>query len=128
MHEMAFQSLQVDGASTEPGRQKGQWQAHLSRILDGISALFSLACGSATLACMGVLEWSTLATIGVFVASLSTAIGSLMVIATAAVGVLAVLDMLRTYAVDDDAEEDALQALAAPPRRLGSMGGNKALK
>jgi len=121
----SMDSLEHDGASVKSLDERSAWQAYLSRILDGISALFSLACGSATLACMGVLEWSTLATLGVFVASLSTAIGSLMVVATAAVGVLALLDTLRTSANDEDADDDALQALAAPPRRLGSMGGKK---
>jgi len=121
----SMDSLEHDGASVKSLDERSAWQAYLSRILDGISALFSLACGSATLACMGVLECSTLATLGVFVASLSTAIGSLMVVATAAVGVLALLDTLRTSANDEDADDDALQALAAPPRRLGSMGGKK---
>ena len=128
MRGVALEPLQVNGVSPEPHGRRGGWQALLSHVLDAVSALFSLACGSATLACMGVLEWSTLATLGVFVASLSTAIGSLMVVATAAVGVLALFDTLRTSAADEDAEEDPLQALAAPPRRLGSMGGNKALK
>jgi len=121
----SMECLKDDANKVKSLEERGAWQAYFSRILDGISALFSLACGSATLACMGVLEWSTLATLGVFVAWLSTAIGSLMVVATAAVGVLALLDTLRTSADDTDADGDALQALAAPPRRLGSMGGKK---
>jgi len=40
-----------------PCRGPACWQSHLSHVLDGLSALFSLVCGSATLACMGILEW-----------------------------------------------------------------------
>ena len=40
-----------------PCRGPACWQSHLSHVLDGLSALFSLMCGSATLACMGILEW-----------------------------------------------------------------------
>jgi len=119
--EVPINPLKYKGVA-KPEGNRALWTAHLSH-LDGLSALFSLACGSATLACMGILEWSTLATLGVFVGYFSTAVGSVMVLATAVVGVLALVDTVRTSSKKfEEQEEEALQALAAPPRRLGSMG------
>lgn len=51
INALKFQSV------VPPCRGPACWQSHLSHVLDGLSALFSLMCGSATLACMGILEW-----------------------------------------------------------------------
>ena len=122
VQQMPTQSLDSHGR----GRKRGLWHSRVSLVLDGLSGIFSLACGTASLACMGIVEWSTLASLAVLVGSLSTAIGGLMVLATAVVSILAVVDTFRTrQSKENDAhlEEEALQALAAPPRRLGSMRG-----
>ena len=122
VQQMPTQSLDSHGR----GRKRALWHSRVSLVLDGLSGIFSLACGTATLACMGIVEWSTLASLAVLVGSLSTAIGGLMVLATAVVSILAVMDTFRTLqSKENDAhlEEEALQALAAPPRRLGSMSG-----
>ena len=122
VQQMPTQSLDSHGR----GRKRGLWHSRVSLVLDGLSGIFSLACGTASLACMGIVEWSTLASLAVLVGSLSTAIGGLMVLATAVVSILAVMDTFRTLqSKENDAhlEEEALQALAAPPRRLGSMSG-----
>jgi hypothetical protein len=168
--DVSINPLKYKSVVAEPRGKHGMWKSHLSHVLDGLSALFSLACGSATLACMGILEWrsvpcatyrcpahlmamllcclrtspsllppfhltsvvhvlcSTLATVVAFVGYLSTAVGSVMVLATAVVGVLALFDALRTPGPGPQGEKSALddgslQALAAPPRRLGSMKG-----
>lgn len=125
--DVSMNPLEYKSVVAEPRGKHAVWKSHLSHLLDGLSALFSLACGSATLACMGVLEWSTLATMVAFVGYLSTVVGSLMVLATAVVGVLALFDTVRTSGPGPEQEVSALddgslQALAAPPRRLGSMG------
>ena len=122
VQQMPIPSLDSHGR----GRKRALWHSRVSLVLDGLSGIFSLACGTATLACMGIVEWSTMASLAVLVGSLSTAIGGLMVLATAVVSILAVMDTFRTLqSKENDAhlEEEALQALAAPPRRLGSMSG-----
>lgn len=128
VQEVPINPLKFNGVGAAPHGKAAVWKSHLSHVLDGISALFSLGCVSCTLACMGILEWSTLATMVLFVGSFSTAMGSLMVLATAAVSVMAIIDTLRTGRdkhAASDLEEDALNALAAPPRRLGSMNGRR---
>ena len=56
VQEMPINPLKYNSVAKPEGK-RAIWKAHLSHLLDGLSALFSLACGSATLACMGVLEW-----------------------------------------------------------------------
>lgn len=116
--------LKYHGVGAKPHDKRASVACALSHVLDGISAVFSLACGSATLACMGILEWSTIAWLAVIIGYFTTAVGSLMVLATTAVGVLALVDTVRTPPGSGNKQavvEEALQALAAPPRRLGSM-------
>eukprot|EP00277_Geminigera_cryophila_P013637 CAMPEP_0179451932 /NCGR_PEP_ID=MMETSP0799-20121207/35943_1 /TAXON_ID=46947 /ORGANISM="Geminigera cryophila, Strain CCMP2564" /LENGTH=213 /DNA_ID=CAMNT_0021247599 /DNA_START=172 /DNA_END=813 /DNA_ORIENTATION=- len=125
--EVSIDPLQLlprhHGMVVKPHNQRASIACIVSHALDGISAIFSLACGSATLACMGILEWSSIASLALIIGSFTTAVGSLMLLATTAVGVLALFDAVRTPAVSGktQAVEDVLQALAAPPRRLGSM-------
>lgn len=55
--DVSMNPLEYKSVVAEPRGKHAVWKSHLSHLLDGLSALFSLACGSATLACMGVLEW-----------------------------------------------------------------------
>ena len=65
--EVLVQKVPVQVLEQTGERKRTMWKAHLSHLLDGFSALFSLACGSASLACLGFIEWSTLATIVVLI-------------------------------------------------------------
>mmetsp|Transcript_94947 Transcript_94947/g.138673 ORF Transcript_94947/g.138673 Transcript_94947/m.138673 type:complete len:305 (-) Transcript_94947:630-1544(-) len=84
--EVSIDPLQLlprhHGMVVKPHNQRASIACIVSHALDGISAIFSLACGSATLACMGILEWSSIASLALIIGSFTTAVGSLMVMPT----------------------------------------------
>ena len=57
VQKMPLKPLEFKGVGAMPHCKSEAWKARITHVLDGMSALFSLGCVSATLACMGILEW-----------------------------------------------------------------------